>query len=382
MPDSLILPGYASLVPTDNCSIAAMYADYWPLSIVQIIQMLLSVLSLYLEYLNIYSFVKDKIFVHDNFKILMCSAGIIYPLHGVLILVANTRNQWVYHTYKDPCDLLMPTWVVLLIRAPCYLYVIVFSLLHVCIFTERALATFSPRKYSFTGRKYGIACTIVLWIVAIGCLCWIFSNENLYALKPYTASTSDASAPRLLIMHYVVLCLDVLVSIGDCVLYDINKKKLNKKVHAYDLSRNYQLIENIGAIRLILPLVFTHSGILFTYLSISAGIRQFYATKLHPVTLMALLESAYALIAFHACATNIVCLRCQKAIKPKAIKIVQLNRQAELYFSQFKAQISASESIKFDSYRRNSVAGIGQRLRRMILFLGRSKYSDKTVHPI
>ncbi|KAI1727847.1 serpentine type 7TM GPCR receptor class ab chemoreceptor domain-containing protein [Ditylenchus destructor] len=381
MADSLVLPGHSSLVPTDNCSIAAMYADFWPLSIAQIMQMLLSLVSFYLEVLNIYSFAKDRIFVHDNFKILMCSAAVLYPLHGVLILIANTRNQWVYHTYKDPCDLLMPTWVVLLIRAPCYLYVIVFSLLHICIFTERALATFYPRKYSFTGRKYGIACSIVLWIVAIGCLCWIFSNENLYASKPYTASTSDASAPRLLMMHYVVLFLDFLVSIGDCFLYVTNKKKLNKRVHAYDLSRNYQLTENIGAIRLILPLVFTHSGILLMYLSISAGIRQF-AKKLHPVTLMALLEAAYTLISFHACATNLVCLRCQKAIKPKAIKMVALNRHAELYFSQFKAQINASEINKFDSSRRNSVSGFGHRLRRIIQCLRGSKYSDKTIHPI
>jgi len=60
------------------------------------------------------------------------------------------------YTYNDPCDLLTPIWLVLVIHAPYFINTLAYPSFHFCIMIERARATLFAENYEKEGRLLGI----------------------------------------------------------------------------------------------------------------------------------------------------------------------------------------------------------------------------------
>ena len=157
------------LVPTDDCPVAVLYADSTGMSIIQLVDVFLSIMSIVLFILNILEFKKSKHTIHFNFKINIVIAAILGLIHAVFMLVTHLRNQIIYRTYTNPCELLISTWIVLILRIPGFIYVFGMPIVHFCAFAERALATFFVRKYEAIGNWLG-------WIFALFTVSVIFKR--------------------------------------------------------------------------------------------------------------------------------------------------------------------------------------------------------------
>uniref|UniRef100_A0AC34QTX5 Uncharacterized protein n=1 Tax=Panagrolaimus sp. JU765 TaxID=591449 RepID=A0AC34QTX5_9BILA len=325
------------LVPTDNCTVAMLYATSIWISIIQIVDILLSAAAIVLFVLNVFSYKKLKNVFHFNFKINMISAAFLAFLLNSTLLAAHLRNQLVYRTFQNPCDLMMVTWVVLIVRVPGFIYVVGATLVHFCCFVERALATCYVRHYEMTGTWLGWLATFFTWSTTLFVNYWLYYTEDFFALKTYAGSTSQFSGPKLLIVHYVILFVDLAVLFGDLNLFLINKKQKNLRIHdyAYSLSKNYQLNENAAALQWLLPLSFVHSACFLVYALSHVLVRQF-GENLDPVTFMIALEGSYIMIPIHSCCLLSAMLY-REIKKPKKFTQIK-DSEGAIYFLNLEKQ--------------------------------------------
>uniref|UniRef100_A0A914EFA2 G-protein coupled receptors family 1 profile domain-containing protein n=1 Tax=Acrobeloides nanus TaxID=290746 RepID=A0A914EFA2_9BILA len=107
-------------------------------------------------------------------------------MNAICLVVTPTIYEINFFTYKNPCDLYVKTWRCLLMRIPINLSKVGFTLMHLVIFLERAIATIFPSKYeSLNNRSIGIITAITMWIIILGSNAFIFSNEDWNASKSY-----------------------------------------------------------------------------------------------------------------------------------------------------------------------------------------------------
>uniref|UniRef100_A0A914L2F7 Uncharacterized protein n=1 Tax=Meloidogyne incognita TaxID=6306 RepID=A0A914L2F7_MELIC len=96
--------------------------------------------------------------------------------------------------------------------------------------------------------------------------------------------TSKYNATIILYTYYLILFIATITTICDFVIYRINKtfKKRNKTSFTYSLSANYQLNENLLAMRFILPLDASYALFFGLYL-ISVAVLRIYRDKIGDV---------------------------------------------------------------------------------------------------
>ncbi|KAH7720343.1 hypothetical protein AAVH_12153 [Aphelenchoides avenae] len=135
---------------SEICEIARPFAsDIW-LSIGQVVQITLCLVTLVLAPFSLSKRKWRKVPVHINLKILFINVLILY----VIIL---------YRTFSDPCDLLTPSWVSVVVRGPMNTYIVGFPLWHLAITLERSWATYRADAYEKSSSRYGVfaAATVV-----------------------------------------------------------------------------------------------------------------------------------------------------------------------------------------------------------------------------
>jgi len=338
-------------VPTEVCPIAVLYAESTLMSIIQLTDIFLSTISIVLFIFNVVGFKKIKTTVHFNFKINIVNAAILGLLHAVFMLITQLRNQIMYRIYKDPCELLVPTWIVLILRGPGFIYVFGMPIVHFCAFAERALATFFVKKYEAIGNWLGWIFTSFTWTTTLLVNYYIFRDEDFLARKTYLGVTSENSAPKILKMHLLVLFFDFVTTLGDIGLYGINKKQKSSRVMDYSLSKSYQLNENTAALKLLLPLSLCHSICFLLYLLLNLSAREF-GNNLDYVEFMASLEGTYMLIPIHInamFAMMIIILR--KKSEPFELRRPSDNTTLD-YFNHLRRQWGIKIPLSKDSEQR------------------------------
>lgn len=81
--------------------------------------------------------------------------------------------HWVfqvkYFGSRDPCDYQMELGLCLLLKAPCYVAIVGFTLFHVTLFVERAAATLLLRNYEAAKPTWGL-------FAALGMVCATTGN--------------------------------------------------------------------------------------------------------------------------------------------------------------------------------------------------------------
>uniref|UniRef100_A0A914CV35 Uncharacterized protein n=1 Tax=Acrobeloides nanus TaxID=290746 RepID=A0A914CV35_9BILA len=75
-------------------------------------------------------------------------------------------------------------------------------------------------------KSIGIIGSIVMWSIIITWNAYIFWGENWMDYKAYCVVTSPQNNEKLKVMHYILLCFDVLITAADILLTFINKKQL------------------------------------------------------------------------------------------------------------------------------------------------------------
>lgn len=91
----------------------------------------------------------------------------------------------LYLAYLDPCDLLVPVSIVVVVRGICYIYTTSFPLWHLAITLERCWATLRPSTYEHATAIYAHVCSVVVvWSTkCCGRERSQFSGPSLYGIR-------------------------------------------------------------------------------------------------------------------------------------------------------------------------------------------------------
>ncbi|CAK5048542.1 unnamed protein product [Meloidogyne enterolobii] len=139
-----------------NCvEIEQLLTDKIYLILMPIQIILLGFILILIIYLIIY-FKKNKFYLHGNLMILFPNIIVLYFIQTIVWLFCLIRYKILLYTYRNPCDLLTPVWLVLSIYAPYFINTIAYPFFHFCIMIERARATLLAEKYEKEGRLLGI----------------------------------------------------------------------------------------------------------------------------------------------------------------------------------------------------------------------------------
>uniref|UniRef100_A0A1I8BQE1 G_PROTEIN_RECEP_F1_2 domain-containing protein n=1 Tax=Meloidogyne hapla TaxID=6305 RepID=A0A1I8BQE1_MELHA len=180
-----------AFVPENNCTASMLYATYVPLYIVHWVQSLLSLAAIISCGLNVaYSFkgVKETINFHKNVKVV---AG--------------------------------------------------FTFTHLAMCIERTIATARIHTYEQFTYKLGIFLLLPIFIIPAIWNLWIFHQEDLFNEKAYCMSSSVLSSPRLVLMSYILMGVDIVAVIIEIRLYKINKRQ-KIKLALLPLSASHTLL--------------------------------------------------------------------------------------------------------------------------------------------
>nr|CAD2180808.1 unnamed protein product [Meloidogyne enterolobii] len=191
-------------------------------------------------------------------------------LYAILILanmVEYFMNFIVLFTYSDPCECLIPVWLVYLIRMPFIIYVNGSPLFHFAIMIERVLATVYVKIYENQGKIFGIISSIIAWtLVFIHCLYSYITTQmdtdTFGHPMVYLTLTTKYNSQMLIFANFFFLFLVICIAIADYYLIVRNQKiKSNffKSATNYNLSQSYQSKQNILLMKIIFPLDFFYS---------------------------------------------------------------------------------------------------------------------------
>ncbi|KAF7632443.1 hypothetical protein Mgra_00008138 [Meloidogyne graminicola] len=203
------------------------------------------------------------------------------------LLIEQTLKDPIYNIteylgfiYKDNCELLTPTWLVVFFVFPNYFYLIANSGVHFLIMIERVRATIFIGHYENQGKIYVIRGILLVWLLSIIYTIYIIcsalaDNETFGKPMGIAYLTSKYNSTIILFINYLVLFIATITTIFDFFVYHTNKKikKRNKTSFKYSLSANYQLNENLLLIRYILPLDASYALFFGIYLIIVVLVR-------------------------------------------------------------------------------------------------------------
>ncbi|KAH7695800.1 CRE-SRA-37 protein [Aphelenchoides avenae] len=293
---------------------------------------------------------------HGNLKILAFVAAFFYVLHSALMIVVNVplliQRSIIF---SDPCSYGFTAWQCLLQEIPPYACVIGFTLCHLLIFLERAVATHFLRTYQ--NRGFAVIAFPVFITAIIYCfwIHYVFSEEDLWALRAHCTPTSPSNAKKIATMFFAMLAIDILTALGDVLLLGLNKRAKRRKIHEYTLQKSYQLHENDIALKLILPISLVHSGVYIGYLCINNVLRRVFANA-DAAFYVALLEWVHVGVCAYTSAPLIAFYVFSRRFESsKKLLVEDSSCQTELYFKQLQQQFEAAvPSVE----KRNRMAAI------------------------
>uniref|UniRef100_A0A914D8H0 Vomeronasal type-1 receptor n=1 Tax=Acrobeloides nanus TaxID=290746 RepID=A0A914D8H0_9BILA len=182
-----------------------------------------------------------------------------------------------------------------------------------------------------------------MWVVMFVWNVFAFDNEDLYQVKPYCVLTSPNNNEKLKSMNYILLVLDILVTIMDFLLFLKNSKSLtssrrfNQVTPSYQLSQVYQLNENKRAMQMIFPMSVLHSLFFIAYLVTSLVVREMFFNSEDQVQYKSLIELTNVITCVYITLVPLIFLGLRKNLtKPKPTRIVPLIDEQGLYMNNLK----------------------------------------------
>nr|CAD2182945.1 unnamed protein product [Meloidogyne enterolobii] len=190
---------------------------------------------------------------------------------------------------------------------------------------ERVRATVCIWQYETKGRICAIRGTIVVWSLSIVYTIYVIlsalaDTDTFGQPMGVVYLTSKYNATIILYTYYLILFIATITTICDFVIYRINKtfKKRNKTSFTYSLSANYQLNENLLAMRFILPLDASYALFFGLYL-ISVAVLRIYRDKLGDVNYISFYCLATMLPLLHSFITLFIYICFLKRIQRRKI---------------------------------------------------------------
>ncbi|KAH7721053.1 hypothetical protein AAVH_11520 [Aphelenchoides avenae] len=151
-------------------------------------------------------------------------------------------NLWYHikfwrHSESEPCELMMPFWVTVVVRGPCLLYIAGYPLWHIAMTVERAWATLRVHQYEKISSSYGTVSASVVWLLSFAYAAYWGGTYLQYACEVFAEGTffisltAPTNADFLLISNYALLGVDLLTSLVDIALIYSNLQRLRKYVN-------------------------------------------------------------------------------------------------------------------------------------------------------
>uniref|UniRef100_A0A914I0J7 G-protein coupled receptors family 1 profile domain-containing protein n=1 Tax=Globodera rostochiensis TaxID=31243 RepID=A0A914I0J7_GLORO len=286
-----------------------------------------------------------KITIHGNLMILVFNLVFLYCLNAVFCGASIIRYKILFYFYSSNCDLRTPAWLAFVLTAPPYLYLAANPGIHFFIMAERCRATLFARHYENEGFRFGWICSAISWAFAFSFILYIIltdlSADGFSQPLGVVSLTSRNNAQGIIYLHYALLLLLIVTSIGDFWVKIMNQKQLNRsaKYGNYSVSKNYQMRENLLTIRLILPLDISYAIFFGIFLLIGLAIR-FYRLQMSKGDYVAIYNSAITLLLLHSAVTLVIYNKYFKFASPKRkiIRVKPLKELTEDYFKQLQNQ--------------------------------------------
>ncbi|KAH7710227.1 hypothetical protein AAVH_22468 [Aphelenchoides avenae] len=276
---------------------------------------------------------------------------VMYSIASVNFLLAYTRNAFLYFTYAEPCDLLIPVWMNVVVRGIGYVYVYSFPLWHLALSIERAWATLQPHNYESSGVLYGVVASAIVWtysVTYVGFFVYLaLQDEQFRTETPFLTLDTKTNAMFKLVSNYLNIGLDIGSVIIDVVTAAANNRRIKAKFPGYSLSLAYQLNENVKTtMRLILPLDFCNAFLYVSGMGLATVVRQLkFSGSVSPQRFQSLIELTTAIFWLQPPISLLLYFRFATSEKRSAV-IHDQESQARLYFEHFRKQLEVGHTAR------------------------------------
>ncbi|KAI1706253.1 hypothetical protein DdX_13093 [Ditylenchus destructor] len=175
--ETTLLPSYNEL-----CLSAKALQKNIHLHLAQLAQLILSLGSLALLIIAIWTYKRNKLVLHFNFILIMTNIIILYALNSIALIAEPLRYQ--------------------------------------------------VRRYEKEGSKYALLCTIIIWILSvtyISCMVILAWNDVTFQSPAiFSTLTNDRNSTYLISSHTFCLMVVIITAITDYFLLYTNRKNRSK----------------------------------------------------------------------------------------------------------------------------------------------------------
>uniref|UniRef100_A0A1I7RR49 G_PROTEIN_RECEP_F1_2 domain-containing protein n=1 Tax=Bursaphelenchus xylophilus TaxID=6326 RepID=A0A1I7RR49_BURXY len=337
-----------------NCTEALIVSTHWALILIFIVHLLLSILFLVILFFLVANGSLFRFFaiVHPNLKILLQLSAFFGVLHSIFVIILRSSSLTAAFRNLPECDYQWRPVHCLSLKLPIYYCVFSFTVIHFSLFIERAYATCFLKYYQSGHRWLGSFLTSFIILITSVSIAILYCKEDLETPRSYCLSTTMSTAPRL---QFTMVCagiLDLIVTVGDAVVYKVNVRRnaktcehnpevyncsLKHRFSEYSLNRSYQMRENKMSLLIILPLSVVHSTFFLSYLFISFVARSLIVYT-EPVTHVVVIEMMQTAVCTYlvviAIALNALWMRTEKQLT-----VVQnQGNGGDVHFQQLRIQ--------------------------------------------
>uniref|UniRef100_A0A915EJJ6 Uncharacterized protein n=1 Tax=Ditylenchus dipsaci TaxID=166011 RepID=A0A915EJJ6_9BILA len=149
----------------------------------------------------------------------------------------------------------------------------------------------------------------------------------------HTTLISSTNSNYLIAQHYILLFIVICTTILDYMVFVKNKRYKNRQ-DDYNLSKSYQISENIVTLKFILPLDIAFALFLSTHLT-GAVILRAMKSSVSPANFHACYDILYNIIHLHSLVTLLIFLRCAKYFKARPV-MIEIDQHRVMYLSSCK----------------------------------------------
>ncbi|KAH7715416.1 hypothetical protein AAVH_17188 [Aphelenchoides avenae] len=245
-----------------------------------------------------------------------------YQHNRLQILLANILASYgiMFHTYRDGCDLVVPPWMIAIVRGSTFSYATAFPMWHLALTLERLMATQRAKKYETAGVAFGIVASILVWMMSTGhtsFIVWSAYQDVVFQTgSAYLTLTTKTSASVILVRTYSIIVLDCATLVLDGIIAAVNRRKLKR--YCFDVIK--QMPSSVA------DSLFRQQGLF----DMTRARQQAFLDLTLMVTLMQLPFSLLILLRF-----------CQNL--KRNVVIVDPKSESEVFFKQFQKQIGAAD---------------------------------------
>ncbi|KAI1701278.1 serpentine type 7TM GPCR receptor class ab chemoreceptor domain-containing protein [Ditylenchus destructor] len=307
----------------------------------EIVQIILALVTLILLLAAILSYKKYRISLHPNLMLLFANLIFLYAYQYIFIVIVQGRHQLLVYFSSNPCDLLTPAWLSVVLRVPGYVYVRAFIFSHFALATERARATIFARHYEKEGASYPLICIVIIWILTTLETSYVvvqaLRDPTFWQPLVQVSLTAETNATFQIYMNFFGLALLIITAIMDYLLLVENRKKRLTNTD-YSLSRTFQINENINVMNFIWPVDVSYAVVFSIYLAGSTFIRLISNTIAY-AQYVAISNILYTVLSMHSIVTLLLYLRFVRKSRAKVTAvIVEPNDPTRTYFEQLTSQ--------------------------------------------